>query len=511
MDIKKIINTLHPLERSVLPFLKTYASLDEIIRATVLKEVEVTRALQWLQNKKIIEVEDEVEEKVDLDINGKKYIKEGLPERKLLNLLKEKALTIPQVISQSDLTKDELNICIGILKKKAAIFITKEKELVIKLTDQGKKLLNKEMLEEKFLKLEFPIPVKDLKDEGKFTYDTLKKRKKIVKTILIKTKKVKLTDLGNNILDYDIQMGNIIDKVTIDIIKKGIWKNKEFRRYDVAINVPKIHPGKRHFVNQAIEYVKRVWMDLGFKEMTGSLVQTSFWNFDALFTAQDHPVRDMQDTFFVKNPMYGKLPDKVLVERVKKTHQNGWNTGSKGWGYEWSMNEARKNVLRTHTTCLSARTIAKLTKKDLPAKFFSIGRCFRNETVDWSHLFELIQVEGIVIDPDANFRHLIGYLKEFFRKMGFEKVRVRPGYFPYTEPSAEVDVFHPLKKKWIELGGSGIFRPEMVKPLFGEEIPVLAWGLGLERSILDYYEIKDIRDIYSNDLRQLKEIKLWLE
>ena len=508
MDIQKIISGLHPLEQSVLPILSSDMTVDDIIKVTLLKEVEVMRALQWLQNKGILTLQEDVEEKIDLDVNGKKYVKEGLPERLLLNLLQEKNLLISNIKEKSSLTKEELNICIGILKKKAAIFITKE--LLVKLTDQGKKLLKKEMLEEKFLKKSFPVSIKNFKNEEKFAYELLKKRKKIIRTFIVKTKRVQITELGKKLLECDIKLGNIIDKVTPKLIKTGMWRNKEFRRYDVSINVPKVYPGKRHFVNQAIEYVKRVWMDMGFKEMTGSLIQTSFWNFDALFTAQDHPVRDMQDTFFIKDPMYGKLPDKTLVGNVKETHENGWKTGSKGWQYSWDANEARKNVLRTHTTCLSARTIAALQKSDLPTKFFSVGKCFRNETVDWNHLFELVQVEGIVVDPNANFSNLIAYLKEFFKKMGFEKVRVRPGYFPYTEPSAEVDVFHPVKKTWIELGGSGIFRPEMVKPLFGEEIPVLAWGLGLERSIIDYYAIKDIREIYNNDLKQLKEIKLWL-
>ena len=126
-------------------------------------------------------------------------------------------------------------------------------------------------------------------------------------------------------------------------------------------------------------------------------------------------------------------------------------------------------------------------------------------------MFELCQVEGIVVDPDVNFKNLVGYLTEFYKKLGYEKVRIRPGYFPYTEMSAEVDVFHPVRKEWVELGGSGIFRPEVVKPLLGIEVPVLAWGLGMERAISMYYNINDIRDLYRNDLKQLREMKAWLK
>ena len=294
------------------------------------------------------------------------------------------------------------------------------------------------------------------------------------------------------------------------MLKSGRWKGKTFRRYDVQINVPQISGGKRHFVNQALEYARRIWMDMGFKEMTGPMLTTSFWNFDALFTAQDHPVREMQDTFFIKNPENGKLPDKKIVERVKTAHTQGV-CGSTGWGGKWSEKEAMRNVLRPHTTVLSSKTLAQLKKEDLPAKFFAVGRCFRNEALDWCHLFEFNQFEGIVIDPNANFRHLLGYLKEFFKKIGFDKARFRPAHFPYTEPSVEIDVYHPGHEKWVELGGAGMFRPELTEPLLGEPTPVLAWGPGLDRIMMEYYKIKDLRDLYKNDLKQMKEMKMWLK
>ena len=245
--------------------------------------------------------------------------------------------------------------------------------------------------------------------------------------------------------------------------------------------------------------------------MTGSYVQTSFWNLDALFIPQDHPARQMQDTFFIgkKDFTRGKLPPKI-TERVKAVHENGGETGSKGWQAPWSAEEAQKVLLRTHTTVLSALKLAALKKEDLPAKFFAVGKVFRNEALDWKHLFEFHQVDGIVIDPDANLKDLKGYLKLFFRKMGYPDARIRPAHFPYTEPSCEVDVWHPVHKQWIELGGAGIFRPEVVVPLLGKDIPVLAWGLGLERMIAEYYKFTDIRDLYANDIKKLRETKVWM-
>jgi len=163
--------------------------------------------------------------------------------------------------------------------------------------------------------------------------------------------------------------------------------------------------------------------------------------------------------------------------------------------------------LRTHTTCLSAQTLASLKKEDIPGKFFAVGKCFRNETVDWSHGFEFNQTEGIVIDKNANFKHLLGYLQDFAKKMGFKKVRFRPHYFPYTEPSLEGDVWDEERKEWVEVFAGGIFRPEVVYPLIGEWVPVLAWGPGFDRMVMKIFGIKDLRELYKNDITQLRRMK----
>ena len=318
---------------------------------------------------------------------------------------------------------------------------------------------------------------------------------------------LKLTDLGKQLAGQEIKSDSI-EEVTPETIKSASKKQK-FRRYDIQAPVPAIFGGKKHFVNQAIEYSKRIWLDLGFKEMSGDLVQSSFWNFDALFTPQDHPVRELQDTFYIKD-IESKLPDKKILDAVKKAHESGVDN-SKGWQYSWNIDEAKRPVLRTHTTCLSAQTLTSLDIKKLPAKFFSIGKNFRNETVDWSHGFEFYQTEGIVIDPNITFRDLLGYLKEFYKKMGFEKVRFTPAYFPYTEPSVETSVYHEEKKVWLELGGAGIFRPEITIPLLGTNTPVLAWGQGFDRIITDYYKIKDLRELYANNLKILRRKKAWVK
>jgi len=195
---------------------------------------------------------------------------------------------------------------------------------------------------------------------------------------------------------------------------------------------------------------------------------------------------------------------------VKQAHESGVDS-SKGWQYNWQEKEAKRIVLRTHTTAISAQTLAQLKESDIPAKYFTIGKVFRNETLDWKHGFEFYQTEGIVVDKNANFNHLMGYLKEFYKKMGFEKIKFFPTYYAFTEPSVEIQVFHPEKKEWLELGGGGIFRPEVTIPLLGKNIPVLAWGQGFDRIIMDYYNIKDLREMYSNDIKCLREKKVWLK
>ncbi len=513
MDLKSLALKLHPLERTVLPFLKTETELKNIVKHSKLQEIEVMRALQWLENKKALKINTTKKKLVFLDKNGEKYRREGLPERAFLNVVDEEFKTINVLTKKSKLSREEISVCLGQLKRKAAIETQKGEDgiLQVRITGPGRKLKESKTPEEQFLEKEFPLDLEEIKDLDKFAFDELKKRKSFLKVEEEKKVSIELTELGQELAAADLGEEGI-NRLTTGMLKTGSWKDRHFRAYDVEINVPKIFGGKKHFVNQATDYARQIWTEMGFKEMTGEMVCTSFWCFDALFTAQDHPVREMQDTFFIGGKAEkGKLPDQELVEKVEQSHEKGGGTGSKGWQYHWDEEEAKRNVLRTHTTVLSAQTLAKLKDKDLPAKFFALGKCYRNETLDWSHLFEFNQTEGIVIDENANFRHLLGYLKEFFKKMGFPQARFRPAFFSYTEPSVEIDVYHPVHKTWIELGGAGIFRPEVVVPLLGKDIPVLAWGPGFDRIIMDYYQITDIRDLYKNDLKQLKEMKVWLK
>ena len=502
MDIEELANSLHPLERAIVPLLKKSNDFNELVQKSELKEVNVLRALQWLEAKKALVIREEDKEVVSLGKNGKESLEKGLPERRILNIL-DKDLTLDDIEKQAGITKEEFNVGIGLLKKRNNIEINNK---VVSLTASGKKLKKKETFEEIFIK-KLPLDTSKLKEDDKLVLNDLRKRKELVSVDLRKQRTIELTDFGEELSKVKLEK-DLIEEVTKEVILNKTWVKKKFRSYNLESFAPRIYPGKRHFVNQAADYIKKVWLEMGFKEMTGNYIQTSFWNFDSLFTAQDHPARELHDTFFIEL-LNGKLPkDERITNRVKAVHETGGNTGSLGWGYKWNPKEAMKLVMRTHTTCLSAKTLSEL--KDMPAKFFSVGKVFRNETVDWSHLFEFYQVEGIVVDPDANFKHLLGYLKQYYKKLGYEDVKVRPAYFPYVEMGLEVTVYDKVHKKWIELVGAGIFRPEVVQPLLGKDIPVLAWGQGLERSITNYYNIKNLKEIYENDLKQLRDMKVWM-
>lgn len=500
---QKIIESLSPHERKILPYLND--EINEICKKSNLDKVSVLRALEYLQNKNLIKLNQEKRKVVDVDVNGALYRKKGLPERRLLHLLGEKRiLDLSEAQKEAGLSEDEFKASLGALKKKAFIELKNGKIFL----SANKEEISRKSLEELFLEI-LPIQFESLSPEQLFALKSLQSRKNIVYIEEEKILHIEILPLGKEILKSKIREEDMIEQITPEILKnESNWKGKKFRRYDLSSPVPKINGGKKHFVNQAVDYGRKIWTDMGFKEMEGDMIQNSFWNFDALFTAQDHPVREMQDTFFINKKT--ELPDKKIVSKVKEAHEKGVG-GSKGWRYTWNEEEAKKLVLRTHTTCLSSQTLSKLKKENLPEKFFAIGTTFRNETVDWSHGFEFLQTEGIVVDRDANFRHLLGYLKEFFKKMGFEKIRMRPSYFPYTEPSVEIDVWHPEKKIWFELGGAGIFRPEVTIPLLGENIPVLAWGPGFSRMFMDYYEIKDLREVYKNDLTKLRNMKFWVK
>ncbi|MGK0232581.1 MAG: phenylalanyl-tRNA synthetase alpha chain, partial [Patescibacteria group bacterium] len=424
MEAEQIIAYLSPIERAVLSQMSEEKVAIESLANDSLDEVTVVRAIGLLKEKGLVG-EKVVERKIaNLGILGIHYVKKGLPERVLLTVLsKQQSVPIGEVKNVTSLNENESKIAVGTLKSKSMITIVEGR---VKLIAVGDDIIRK-FGEEKVLDL-LPCDFDSLKGEEAETFRKLLKRKDIVEVSEEKKVTVSLTTLGASVLKVGLD-DSLIEQVTSKLIRGQGWKGKKFRKYDVAAPTPRLFTGKRHFVEQATDYAKSIWLEMGFGEMQGDMALTGLYNFDALFTAQDHPVREEHDTFYVKGKS-GKLPDKQYVDALKRAHEGGVDD-SAGWKTTWDAEVSKKVVLRTHTTPLSIQKMREIAKnKEFPAKYFSLGKCFRNETVDWSHGFEFNQTEGIVVDENANFRQLLGYLKQFFSKMGYDKLRIRPAYFP---------------------------------------------------------------------------------
>ncbi|MFY9606482.1 MAG: phenylalanine--tRNA ligase subunit alpha [Thermoplasmata archaeon] len=490
---KKVLKALHELKR---------ASPEETLKKSGLSRlVEVMNASSWLQAKGLVKIDEVIRKTYSL--RNPQVASRPLPERVAIEVLSKDHKgkgSMADLKKSGKLKDEEIAIALGWIRKKGWGEVTKHgTDTIITLTEKGAAAIHRkgedELLIEKLAKT--VIGEDDAKRE---IIEMLKQRKDIVNEKHIATRTVSLTDEGAKIAALDLKMKEEVAQLTPELIQSGRWRDVEVRRYDVKAFAPTIHGGRKHPLTVQLEKVRSIFLNMGFTEVTGQFVESAFWNMDVLFTAQDHPARELQDTFYIKNPERLDLSeDEALVEKVKQVHENGWKTGSLGWRYKWSRAEAERALLRTHTTVNSVRYIAKNPKP--PFKVFCIGRIFRSEAMDSTHLPEFTQIEGIVCEKGANFDMLCGLLKEFYTRMGLPRIRIRPGYFPYTEPSLEVEIF--WNGQWMELGGAGVFRPEVTAPL-GVDEPVLAWGLGFERLAMLLWGLKDIRDIYISDVEWLK-------
>lgn len=456
-------------ESEIIEYLKKVkkATLPQIAESLSLDQNALMRPINSLEEKGCIKKEVKATPDFSITEEGKKYGKIGLPEERVY----KKALAGKSV---GDLEPDERQFGIKWAKEKGLIEIVNGKLVPKKSATVVREGENANLIQ--------GINRKELIERGLAVEKT---GKEITIEITEKGMRAEFGEEG-------------LTKLTSEMLRTGAWEGKRFKEYDVSVPAKNAQMGKIHPISHAMERIRKIFAELGFEEMEGGYVESAFWNFDALFQPQDHPARELADTFYLEGRE--QLPDKNLVERVKKAHE-------KGWGCEWSESEAEKRVLRTHTTAMSARYLASMKKT--PKKFFAVGRVFRNEATDFKHLAEFHQVEGIVAWEKATFRDLLGLLREFYSKLGFKKIRFRPSYFPYTEPSLEIEVFFEERKQWIELGGAGIMRPEVSIPL-ASTYPVLAWGLSLERPLMMLMGLGDIRTFYKNDVGWLRQARVKL-
>jgi phenylalanyl-tRNA synthetase alpha chain len=478
---------LHPQERAVLISLGSSGeSTDEsIAKAAMLSLDAVNKAGLWLKLKGLIDYRDEKSFSISLTPEGRNYAKNGLPEKALLKL-SEKGASLKQLKEKLP----ELKIALAWAKRNGWIEIQKGG---IKITKEGKLALARKTDTEKSLE------TGRVQDER--TLAELKSRR-LVTVSEMRKKTFILTSEGRKLIPQLALSKEEIGQLSPQDLKTGRWKEKHFRPYDISTPVPTAVPAKIHPYVQFMNYTRQKLIALGFKEVKGPYVETEFWNSDSLFMPQDHPARGIHDIFRIKSPSTGEVRDKLVLQRVAETHRNGWTTGSAGWG-AWNPEQTLKLVLRSQTTSVSARTLAGGAGY---GKFFTIDRVFRPDVIDTTHSLEFYQCEGIVVGEGMNLRHLLGYLEMFGKEIaGAKEVRFRPGYFPFTEPSVELDGL--VNGKWMELAGSGIFRPEVTRPL-GVDVPVLAWGIGFGRLAMIKLGITDSRDLFNHDLEWLKNKRL---
>ncbi|XP_023521081.1 phenylalanine--tRNA ligase alpha subunit, cytoplasmic-like [Cucurbita pepo subsp. pepo] len=448
---------------------------------------EVVNIIKSLNGFRYVDAEDIKKEKWILTGEGETYAATGSPEVQLL-------LAIPP----EGIPREELQKKLGLSVFKIGCAQAAKNKWV----EMGKQLISRKVqhVDDKVKNL--LLQIKD----GKEIHDDDVKALKARKLIVSQTWKGYSVKKGPS---YAPRRKKAATDLTRENLQRGDWRELEFKEYNFNAKGQPLECGHLHPLLKVRQQLKNIFRQMGFEEMpTNNFVESSFWNFDALFQPQQHPARDAHDTFFLQAPSSTKELPEDYVERVKQVHENG-GYGSKGYGYDWKREEANKNLLRTHTTAVSSRMLYLLARKPFaPKKYFSIDRVFRNEAVDRTHLAEFHQIEGLICDRGLTLGDLIGVLYDFFSRLGMSKLRFKPAYNPYTEPSMEIFSYHEGFKKWVEVGNSGMFRPEMLRPMgLPEDVRVIAWGLSLERPTMILYGVDNIRDLFGHkvDLGLMKK------
>ena len=475
--------------------------VNRIVEASGLAHAAVMRASMTLETKKLTQLKEQKQTTLKLNKEGKHHAKNGLPERRLINALNKLGGEAPvkKTVKAAALEKKFVNIALGWLHQKDWATMEKGKQ-VLKAKKKPTEGADERLLS--LLDRKGPLVVEELSGDLQKAVAVLKRRK-LVEVEEQALRQLELTEGGWKLVKAGIKIVEEVNQLTPELIATGKWRQVKLRKYNIKAPVASIWPGKRHPYLSFLDELKRKLVTLGFKEMIGPIVELMFFNCDSLYMPQDHPAREIHDLYFVKKPAHGNLDTyKSFLNNVRKTHENGWKTGSKGWGYKFSVNETKRLMLRSQGTALSARTLMDKTL-EIPGKYFSIARCYRPDVIDKSHLTEFNQVEGIVVAEGLNLRDLFGVLERFALEIAeADKVKFRPGYFPFTEPSVEL-VAYKKGSGWVEFGGAGIFRPEVTLPL-GVKVPVLAWGLGVDRLFMMKAGIDDIRYLFTQDLEWIR-------
>lgn len=466
---------LHPIEQKILHALleKQNVTPEEISEKTQLSIDQVRRGIEWLKFKDLIQISESEKSFVKLGHGGSGALEKGLPERQLVNYLKSIPGFSCEMGQARDHLKNEFSPAIANAKKNGWVEIYENRIMLKGYHDTTS--------EERILKLlanKGSVSLEEIED--KEALESLKKRPEFLGFASTKSAVVGITEKGT-------QAAHSAASAPEGSVTRAI---------DVEAPAPTVYAAKSHPLADVIDEVREIFVSLGFSELVGNSTQSSFWNFDALFIPQDHPAREMQDTFYIKDTNARSIATPKQVRQVSTAHKNGWH-------YDWKLDAARRMVLRTHTTCVTIRELADRQYDE--ARLFSIGRVYRNEKVSYKHLVEFNQVEGVVVGKNVTLRDLMGLQMEFYRKMGIKKAKFWPTFFPYTEPSLQSMIYNERHGRWVELFGMGIFRPEVTRPL-GIKHPVLAWGGGIERIAMLKYDLDDVRELYNNKLGWLRSV-----
>jgi len=450
--------------------------IDEIAEEMGKKKEDLMRPVAELEKEGLVEVVRREVEAYELSPLGEKYLKEELPEEKLLKLVEGNEVDLKKL---KEVMGDEAGVAIGLVKR-LGLGEVKEGKLILKNIEGFK-----EYAEKVRGCLERAEPCPELRKRGFL--------KRIKATEIIVKPTEKLLELWNK---GEIKVAKVITALTSELILSGAWKDATFKEFDLSVEFPVRRPKRRHPLLEVHEHVKEVLVSMGFEEVRGDYVDYALWNFDVLLVPQFHPARSETDVFYVSN-VRPKPVEEDVMEKTAKEHE-------RMWGY-WKAEIARKLLLRTHTTVVTARTLYERGGGEY--RIFSLDRVFRSETLDPTHSMEFHQLEGIVVGKEVKFKHLLGFFEEFAKKMGLGEVFFKPAYFPFTEPSVEGFIRHP-KVGWVEVFPGGMFRPEMLRIVGLEGYQVAAWGIGIDRIAMMLLGLDDIRDLYTNDLDVIRKIKM---
>ena len=505
-DLAELLTTLHPLEAKVLRALAASPhplGEAEIAAVAGIGEAQARMASEWLLAKSAVEVaSEETKSFLALDDLGRQFARDEIPELAIRERLRRGPATMAELGDAK-----ELSAAIGRLRKEALVNVAQGTFTLVE--GGGWDQVEHDQAVLKVLAQTERVEIERISDaKVRFRAEALAKlpgRSSLgVKRVESALRTFQLTPLGKDLAAKAGDVADEVSQLTPEMLRDGSWRNVKFRAYNLQIPPPRSTGGRRHPYREFLDAVRRKLISFGFEEMRGPIVESEFWNNDALFMPQFHPARAIHDVYFVEGMPRAKDLPEPAASNVAAAHENGGETGSIGWRYNFDRDATKRLILRSQGTALSARQLGNLPK--IPGKYFAIARCFRFDDVDATHAPDFFQIEGIVLGEEVHLRHLLGLMKLFGMEIArAEEMYFTPGYFPFTEPSVEAHMRHP-KIGWMELGGGGIFRPEVTKP-FGIDVPVIAWGLGLDRMAMVALGIDDIHDLFSPDLDFLRSRK----